>query len=156
MVILKQVHTTTAFLTRSVYVKRKSRSALTGLSAKFWLIQKMLSSPHFIFYCFLLRMWWLCKSHSVLANLFMPGIQASEQGELQGIVLPPNTQAKSAIAWSQALFLYKHAETLVSKQLYNCKFTSQCSSRIITRWHVRQVLQNWTATHCKSKFEDFE
>lgn len=72
MVTLQQLHTT-AFLTRSVYVKRKSRRSLTGFSDKFWLIQKMLSWPHFISCCFLLRAWWLYKIHNVPANLSRQG-----------------------------------------------------------------------------------
>lgn len=66
---------------------------------------------------------------------------------------PSNTQAKSAIAWAQALFIYKHAEPLISEQLYHHKLTCKCSSRISTLWHVCWVLQNGAATNCYSKFE---
>lgn len=87
MVTSQWLHAT-AFLTMSGYVKRKSRNSLTGFSGQFWLIQKMLSCPHFISCCFPLRTWWLYKIHNVLANLCMPGIQASEQWGLQGIFFP--------------------------------------------------------------------
>lgn len=55
-----------------------------------WILRQILfdSKDAVMPYCFPLRTWWLYKIHNVLANMCMPGVQASDQWGLQGIFFP--------------------------------------------------------------------